>query len=78
MKKLLSLACMCMIMFLGSTLSVDSQSITITCDNGVCTSSVTTSEDSWSMTIDCGNGINEYGGSGSWGGSLCGMSVIFL
>ena len=64
-------------MFLGSILSALSQSVTITCDNGECETTVTTSPDSWDMEIDCGDGVHEYGGSGSWGGSLCGVSVIF-
>ena len=82
MKKLFNFACASIFFLLGGVLSAQTADsgpeVTLTCDNGECTTSVTTSEDSWTMNIDCGNNETwEGGGSGAWGGSLCGISIEF-
>ncbi len=82
MQRLFNFACAGAFLLLGGALSANVASsgpeVTISCDNGECTSSVTTSKKSWYMTIDCGGGNTwEGGGSGAWGGSLCGASVTF-
>ncbi len=82
MQRLFNFACAGAFLLLGSVFSANIASsgpeVTISCDNGECTSSVTTSEKSWEMTIDCGDsGSWKGGGSGAWGGSLCGVSVTF-
>ncbi len=58
--KIFNFACAGAFLLLGGVLSANIVSsgpdVTVTCDNGGCTSSVTTSEESWKMTIDCGGG----------------------
>ncbi len=80
-EKIFNFACADAFLLLGGILSANVASsgpeVTITCSNGECTSSVTTSETSWSMKIVCGRDTWTGGGSGAWGGSLCGASVTF-
>ncbi len=82
MQRLFNFACAGAFLLLGSVLSANIASsgpeVTVTCNEGGCTSSVTSSKESWYMTIDCGGGNTwSGGGSGAWGGSLCGLSFTF-
>ncbi len=52
--------------------------VVLTCDNGECVTTVTVTPDSWDMVIDCGEaGSWEGGRDEAWGGSLCGVSIVF-
>ena len=80
MKYLLSLACMCMFMFMGSILPTQSQSTSdynrvMVCNNGDCVTWVGETDSGWDMRIWCDSGHYEYSGSGSYGGSVCGMTM---
>ena len=79
MKFLLSLACMCLFLLAGSVLSVQSQDEAevrmLYCKKGGCETTVTESGGRWEQTIDCGDGVHEFSGTGSYGGSVCGMTM---
>ena len=82
MKKLLCLAAMGLFLFVGSILSVQSQATgdinrMIYCSNGECATSVWESGGGWTMTVACeGNDDpHVYHGTGSYGGSVCGITM---
>ena len=79
MKYLLSFAAMCMFLFVGSILPGQSQAgpeREMTCDNGDCESTVWSDGDTWTLTINCdGHPEHKSSGTGSYGGSLCGMTM---
>ena len=79
MKFLVCLACTCLFLLAGSVLSVQSQSEPVTrglsCDNGVCKTTVTESGGGWTQTINCGDEEHVFYGTGSYGGSVCGITM---
>ena len=84
MKYVLSLAAMCLFLFVGSVLPVSSQATsdapfrTLSCWNGECLTTVAETGGGWTMLIWCegmGDEQHEYSGTGSYGGSVCGMTM---
>ena len=83
MKKLLCLAAMGLFLFVGSILSVQSQATgdgplrMLHCWNGECSTSVVEQGGGWTQTIQCDGDENPqiFHGTGSYGGSVCGMTM---
>lgn len=77
MKFLLSLACMCLFLFVGSVLSVQSQpeSDILYCDNGECETLVAEIGEGWVQAINCGGKTHIFTGTGPYEGSVCGMTM---
>ena len=73
---------MCLFLFVGSVLPVSSQSVgmdrLIYCNNGDCETVVIEGGGGWSQYIQCGGSdgdIHVFHGSGSYGGSVCGITM---
>ncbi len=48
---------------------------TFSCYNGLCQTDLDQGQNSWTLTIDCDDGdYGEWSGSGTWTGSICGVS----
>lgn len=82
MKYVLSLAAMCLFLFVGSVLPVQSQATggryrALNCWNGECLTEVLEMDGGWTMSIHCEGDENPhyFYGTGSYGGSVCGMTM---
>ena len=83
MKYVLSLAAMCLFLFVGGVLPVSSQATSdaphraLSCWNGACLTTVAETGGGWTMLIWCEGDDQEYEyyGTGSYGGSVCGMTM---
>ena len=71
---------MCLFLFAGSILSVQSQPESeyrmLACSNGECETTVVEIDGGWTQSIWCGGDeVHEFSGTGSYGGSVCGMTM---